>query len=122
MEETEVEVDSAEVAEAVTQVSVVVEVGAEVTSVAVAVVVVEAAEISEVAVGTLEVEVEEALTAVEVVGVAVGVALGNREGTWFFLSIFPSNLIQNTVYSLKMSRQLWTLGLQTSLKMNLSSA
>lgn len=88
----ETEVDSAEVAGAVTQVSVVVEVEVEETFVAV---VVEVVGISEAAVETLEVEaaVTEASTAVEVGEVAVAAVLGNREGTWSFLSIFPSNLI-----------------------------
>ena len=122
MEETEA--DTVEVAEAGIQASVAVEVGVEETTVVVVVVVDQAAEISEEVVETIEVEeaVTEASTVVEVEGVAAAVVLGNREGTCSFLTIFSSNLIQNTAYSPKTSRQLWTLGLQTSLKMSLSPA
>ena len=88
----ETEADTVVVAEAEIQATVVVEVGAEEITVAVVVVVVE---ISEEVAEILEVEeaVTEASTVVVVEGVAGAVVLGNREGTWSFLSMFLSNLI-----------------------------
>lgn len=95
-EETEVEVDIAEVVEVATEVDIgeVAEVAMEVdiaevvTEVDIAEVVVEV--ILEEAAETSEVEGVEASTVAEVEDEVV---LGNREGTWPFSSIFSSNLI-----------------------------
>ena len=121
----ETEVDTVEVVEAGIRVLAVVEVGmAAVVVLAVEAVenLEEAVEISEEAAEISE-EAREISEAGEVVAstvVGVGVALGNREGTWPFLSTFPSNLIWNTVYSQRTSRRLWTFVLRTIPKMSSS--
>ena len=127
----ETEVDSVEVAEAEILAFAVVEVGV------VAVVVVAVGILEEGAVGILEEVVgisEEVVEIIEeaaeiseveeveastVVVVEVEVALGNKGGAWPFLSIFPSNLIWNAVYSQRTSRRPWTFGLRISPKMSL---